>query len=130
MIQSSFWKSEDEGSKHKASTTTESYEFDGNKVNIVWKVHISEFEKVLREIFVNLQSYVYIYSTLTQQYGSSIEISMNYTLYNGKMSFKFASEGKSYTILLTWNEVTEIYRGTQKILPSPITPLEILDFLN
>lgn len=104
------------------------YELDGKYIQIAGKVHIWDFKETLEDIYKYIWDYTSIYNNIIGKLWR-VDIHMSYSPYNKKMSFKFDSDGKSYSIISTWGEVTSIYKWTQKLIDEPITSSQLLLYL-
>lgn len=104
------------------------YLFGWENIQVIWKLHIWDFSQSIKHVFQTLLSYKWIYNAIINAHGQ-VNVSMQYTLRNDKMSFKFDSAGKTYTILLEWDKIVTIYKDTQKIIDEPTSLQDIALYL-
>ena len=106
----------------------ESFIFWNTKVRMGWKVQLQEFSQNMKDMFTHMEVYKWIYDDIVSLYPTQT-VQMQYNIYNKKMSFKFDSEGKTYTILVSEGRLEKIYQGTYKILSQSTDSSELKKYI-
>jgi hypothetical protein len=88
--------------------------FNDKPILIGWKIHITDMEDVLKALMQQVTFYTSIYGELNSIQGIQ-DISLQYMVFNDKLSIKLASQEKKYTILLRSWELESIYKWISKV---------------
>lgn len=104
------------------------YIFDANRVFVSGKIFIWDIQEQLQEAVNDIFTYVPVYSQLTDIVPAD-SITLQYTLFNKKLSLKFDYKGKKYNILLKQWQVESIYKWTKKIVSWAIANGELSNYI-
>lgn len=102
--------------------------FGGSSIYVGWKIHISDMKETIETLATQLIFYNNVYWELGQIWWMT-DVTFQYTVFNDRLSIKFASQGKRYTILLRTWEVESIYKESSKITSWTISPSEIKNYI-
>ncbi len=103
--------------------------FPRSTLQIVWNLDIADFSSQMQKLSQQLPYYKELYTEIWKVFPQTF-ITIQYTLRNQKTTFKFDSWGKNYTILLNGDTVEKAYKGTQKLISSPVKINDFIPVLN
>lgn len=98
------------------------------EVRISWKVHIEDIEGTIWSLSSKFSNVVELQRILDITL-SPQKLHIIYSPFNEKISIKFDSEWESYTITLANDQVQSFYKGFEKIISSPIDPIDLWEYL-
>jgi hypothetical protein len=101
---------------------------NGKEIFIWWKVHITDLEKTIRAIMQQINVYNSVYNEIVQNIWAE-NISLQYTFVNNKMSIRFDSLDKKYTILMKDWMIESIYSWASKIKSWDVPLWELTNYI-
>lgn len=103
--------------------------FEANPIFIGWKIHISDMKDILKTLMKQTLFYSSVYSNL-HNIPWVWDINLQYTVFNNKLSIKFASAWKKYTILLHDWEIESMYKWSSKVSQDEILISDIENYID
>lgn len=96
-------------------------------IYVMWKVNIENFNTVMQDIRKNIEVYEILYELIEKKYPINI-LTLQYNPVIQKMTFKFDSAWKTYSILLREDMIEKIYIWSVNTLTTPtlINQIEVL----
>ena len=102
--------------------------FWDTKIRINGKIPLQDFSASMKNMFTYMSTYIWIYNDIRPLYPTEA-IQIQYNVYNKKMTFKFDSGWKTYTILVSEGKLEKVYKGTYKVLSKPTVASEIQKYI-
>jgi len=102
--------------------------FGWEQISFAWTISKNEFISFYENFFLSLIDYSDVYDTVSSKY-KWVQIDVSYNSITKKLSLKFDSAWKKYTILLEQEWVYKIFEGTRNILDAPVPHSDIRTYL-
>ena len=106
----------------------EKFLFWDSEIHISGKVQLQDFTENIENMFQDMNLYTWIYNDIHSLY-PSVWIQIQYNIYNKKMTFKFDSGEKTFTILVSEGKLERVYKGTYKVLSESVNTSELTKYI-